>query len=414
MPSLSSHYAIVTLPNGDEISPISVDVTADETWSPYVQATVLVPSNLITDDIDPRLGTRIKLRLQQDFGDLIYNYEITADHGGDVSNITAAFGGNVADITRAYTKPWNVFEPGLPISTVTAAYGGDVSDLTAADLMEVWRMSDFLHSSGTFNPIPSTIFSADLGVRSIAYDYVSKEATLSLSSDEALTQDVHGYGDDIMVEYDDARALINEVLNFISASLQPGDANYSYVPAYQLQKYEFNLPSTAWDFIETITAAAGLKLYCDENRNWYLVDPVAVAGTLVLNDTDNITSFTKEVSRDRLWYNQVVIQYETISDGVIWDNYYASGTGPIRTLFQKKTNIEFPGMGAAQSIAERSLTRGETYNIEAIANFDARPRQTLTVDITGEPVKTGVVQSVTWSLPSARMSVDIRDLQEVI
>jgi hypothetical protein len=275
-------------------------------------------------------------------------------------------------------------------------------------------MSDFLHSTGTFNPAPSTVFQADLGVRSIAYDYVSKEATIELSSDEALTQDVHGYGDDIMVEYGDARSLINEVLNFIGAELEPGTANYTYDPPYQLQKYEFNLPSTAWDFIETITQAAGLKLYCDEERRWYLVDPVAVSGDLQLKDDDNITAFTKLISRDGLWYNQVVIQYETISDGVIWDNYYASGTGEIRTLFQKKTNIEFPGFGAAESIAQRTLTRGETYNMEAIANFDARPRQTLTVDIAGEPVKSGVIQSVTWSLPSARMSIDIRDLQEVI
>jgi hypothetical protein len=413
MAKLSQHYAIVTLPNGDQIRPISVDVTADETWAPYIQASIVVPSYFVTDDIDPRLDTRLQLRLQQDFGDLIYNYEITGDFGGDVSAITAVYAGDVSDITRAYTKPWNIFEPALPISTVTAAYGGDVSNLTAADLMEIWRMSDFLHGAGTFNPAPSTIFDANLGVRSIAYDYVSKEATIELASDEALTQDVHGYGDDIMVEYGDARSLINEILNFIGANLEDGTANYTYDPPYQLQKYEFNLSNVAWDFIETITQAAGLKLYCDEQRRWYLVDATSVSGELVLKDTDNVTAFTKEISRNGLWYNQAVIRYDTISEGVIYDNYYETGTGAIKTLYLEKTNIEFPGFGAAQSLVQRSLTRGETYNMEAIANFDARPRQTLTVDIAGEPVKTGVIQSITWSLPSARMSVDIRDLTEV-
>lgn len=414
MAKLSKHYAVLTLPNGDEINPISVSVTADETWAPYIQASIVVPSNFITDDIDPRTGTRLKLRLQQDFGDLIYNYEITADFTGDVSNITAAYGGDVSEITRAYTKPWNIFEPALPISTVTVAYGGDVSNITAAGLMEVWRMSDFLHAEGTFNPAPSTIFESDLGVRSIAYDYVSKEATIQLSSDEALTQDVHGYGDDIMVEYDNARSLINEVLSFIGASLEPGTANYTYDPPYALQKYEFNVSSTAWDFIETITQAAGLKLYCDEQRRWYLVDPVAISGDLELKDDDNITAFTKEISRDGLWYNQAIIVYNTISDGVIYDSYYELGSGEIKTLYLLKENIEFPGFGAAQSIVQRAVTRGEIYSIEAIANFDARPRQTLTVDITDESVKSGVIQSVTWSLPSARMSIYIRDLQEVI
>lgn len=414
MAKLSQHYAIVTLPNGDQIRPIDVSVTADETWAPYIQASIVVPSNFITDDIDPRTGTRLKLRLQQDFGDLIYNYEITADYSGDVSNITAAFGGNIDRITRAYSKPWNIFEAALPISTVTTAYAPvKPLKLTNADLASVYKMSDFLHAQGTFNPAPSTIFEANLGVRSIAYDYVSKEATIQLSSDEALTQDVHGYGDDIMIEYEDARSLINEVLNFIGASLEPGTANYTYDPPYELQKYQFNLSNTAWDFIETITQAAGLKLYCDENRKWYLVDATAVSGDLELKDNDNITAFTREISRDGLWYNQAVIQYNT-TDGVIYDSYYEFGTGEIKTLYLLKENIAFPGFGAAQSIIQRAVTRGEIYSIEAIANFDARPRQTLTVDITDEPVKSGVIQSVTWSLPSARMSIDIRDLQEVI
>lgn len=413
MPTLSTHYAVVTLPNGDEITPISVDVTADETWAPYIQASIRVPSNLITDDIDPRTGSRLKLRLQQDFGDLIHVYEITDDFGGDVSNITAAFGGNVADITRAYAKPWNIFEAGLPISTVTAAYGGDVSNITAAGLMDVWEMSDFLHSTGTFNPAPSTIFNADLGVRAISYDYVSKEATISLASDEAIAQDVHGYGDDVMVTYYDLRSVVNEVLNFISADLEAGTANQTYPLGYNLQKYEVNLPNTAWDFIESMTTAAGFRVYCDELRNWYLVETTAVSGELELTDTDNITSFQKDISRENLWYNQAVIQYEDPDLGTIFDDYFATGTGNIRTIYLKKENMSFPGFGAAQAIVERSLTRGEIYSIESIANFDARPSQTLTVDITGEPTKTGVVQSITWSLPSARMSVDIRDLQEV-
>ena len=415
MAKLSQHYAILTLPNGDQVRPISVTVTADETWAPYIQASVVVPSSYITDDIDPRLGTRLKLRLQQDFGDLIYNYEITADFGGDVSAITADFGGDVSDITRAYTKPWNIFEPALPISTVTAAYGGDVSDLTAADLMEVWRMSDFLHGSGTFNPEPSTVFDSDLGVRSIAYDYVSKEATLELASDEALSQDVHGYGDDIMIKYFSLRDLLNEVLSGISAQLQPGTVDQSYTPigGYSLEKYDFNVPNTIWDFIETVTTAAGFKVFCDEMRRWYLIEATAVTGSLVLEDTDNITAFQKDLSRENLWYNQAVIEYNDPTFGTVFDSYYATGTGPVRTLYQKKENMSFPGFGAAQAIIERSLTRGEIYSVEAIANFNSRPRQTLTVDITGEPVKTGVIQSVTWSLPSARMSVDIRDLQEV-
>lgn len=419
MPTLSKHFAVLTLPNGSEINPISVSVTADETWSPYIQASVVVPSNLITGTIDPRLSSRVGLRLQQDFGDLVYIKEITADYGGNILALTAAFGGTVDLITRKYTAAWNVFEPALPISKVTTTYAPVTPlKLTNANLSSVWLMTDFLHSSGSFNPQPSTLFQGNLGVRSISYDYVSKEATLELASDEAMAQDVYGYGDDIMVEYSDLRSLVNKALNMIGANLQPGTANYSYSPAYQLQKYQTNAGSSVWDFIQTVTQAAGFKIYCDENRNWYLVDPVNTAGSLILDDTDNITAFSKTITREGNWYNQAIIYYDTVDLGVVWDIYSAPVTGKVKTLFIAKTKQEFPGLsfpglGAAQSLVERSMTRGETYNMEAIGNFDARPRQTLTVDITGESVKSGVVQSVTWSLPSARMSIDIRDLQVV-
>ena len=415
MPTLSKHYATVTFPNGDTVEPISIDVTVDETWAPYVQASVTLPINLITDDIDPRQDSRLKIRLQQDFGDLIYIYELTDAYGGDVAAVTAAYTPVLnASITRDFARPWNIFETSRPISYITGIYGGDVSDITAAGLSTVWRMSKFLQDSGTFNPEPSTIFNADLGVRSINYNYVSKEATIELASDEALAQDVHGYGDDVMVQYFNLRDLVNEALSFIFAELQPGTANETYEFGYNLEKYDVNVRNTLWDFIETITTAAGFKVYCDEMRRWYLVEDTATSGSLILDDTDNITAFNRDISRDALWYNQAVIEYEDPSAGMsIFDSYYETGTGALRTLYQLKENMVFPGIGAAQAIVQRSLTRGETYNIEAIANFDARPRQTLVVDITGEPVKSGIVQSITWALPSARMSVDIRNLEEV-
>ena len=106
MPTLSQHYATVTFPNGDTVEPISVNVTIDEAWAPYVQASVVLPTNLITDDIDPRQDSRLKIKLQQDFGDLIYIYELTESYGGSVAAVTAAYTPvDIEDITRNYSKP---------------------------------------------------------------------------------------------------------------------------------------------------------------------------------------------------------------------------------------------------------------------------------------------------------------------
>lgn len=418
MPTLSKQYALLDFDPGNPASvpvePISVSVRVDETWSPYCQATVVVATNSMPYSPDPRFPLFLGLRLQQDFGDLIYNYEITADFDGDVSAITAAYGGDVSDITRAYSQPWNIFETGLPISTVTAAYGGDVSNLTAADLMEVWRMSDFLHSSGTFNPAPSTIFDGYLMLRSVVKDYLTGETTLELSSHEAMLIDSIGYMTS-PTNYSSLRDIINYVLmDSIGpfAQLQPGAADKLYSPAYG---FEWLPEQTAWDILDALVKQAGLVFYCDEKGDWYLETAGGTSGTLYLKDDDNITTLSSRIDRNAAnFFDLARIEYR-YQDGTpsIYDAYGASGFDISKDRYFLLQDIPYPGSGAALSLVQRAVTRGEIFEVEAISNYDARPRQEMTIDVTDEPTKTAVIQSITWSLPSARMSIDIRDLQEV-
>lgn len=421
MPALSKHYALIDFDPGNidsvPVEPISVDVAVDEAWSPYCQATVVIPNDIAPYELDPRYPTFLGLRLQQDFGDLIYNYELTADFGGDVSAITAAYGGDVSDITRAYSQPWNIFEAALPISTVTAAYGGDVSNITAADLMEVWRMSDFLHSSGTFNPAPSTIFDGYLMLRSVTKDYVTGETTLELTSHEAILQDSIGYPSDLILNFTSLRSIINYVLAdtiSVFTQLQPGAADYTFSPAYG-----FNwLPNqTGWDILNALVTAANLVLYCDEKGDWYLEEALATSGDLYLKDDDNITMLSSRIDRNsQSFFDYAVVEYRNEGSLPVYKNFGTSGFPISKDAYFLVENVEPPAApaNAAQSMVWRAVTRGIIYSVEAISNYDARPRQIMTIDVSEEPVKTAIIQSISWSLPSARMSVDIRDLQEVI
>lgn len=418
MPALSKHYALLDFdpgnPASEPIEPISVDVTIDEAWSPYCQATVVIPNESAPSWLDPRNATFLGLHLQQDFGDLIYNYEITADYAGDVSAITAAFGGDVSDITRAYSKPWNVFETALPISTVTAAYGGDVSNLTAADLMEVWRMSDFLHSSGTFNPAPSTIFDGYLMLRTVTKDYVSGQTTLELTSHEAILQDSIGYPSDLAFAFTSLRSIINYVLSTSIGALtqlEPGAADYTYSPAYEF----LWLPNqTGWDILNALVTAANLVLYCDEKGDWYLNNVGATSGDLYLKDDDNITMLSSKIDRSSPgFFDYAVVEYRNEGAVPSYKSFGTSGFDISKDAYFLIQNVEDPGGNPAQAMVWRAETRGIIYSVEAISNYDARPRQNMTIDVTDEAVKTATIQSISWSLPSARMSVDIRDLQEV-
>lgn len=416
---LSKHYATVTFFEDDlTVEPISVDLTLDETRMPYAQATVVLPTDVVPTWLDPRDLRWIGLKIQQDFGDLIYVHEITSEFGGDVSNITAAITPmKPATFTRRYARPWNIFETGLPLSTVTTAYTPVTPlKLTNAGFNTVWRMSDFLHAEGSFNPQPSTVIDGYLVLRSIERDYITKETTLELASSESVLDDSLGVLDSTAENFTTLRALVERQLRRVIHAftfLEPGTADYTYSPAYAFKRIA---ELSCWDQLYEIVTAAGCVLYCDVDGKWYLKNNLAVDGDLALTDQDNITRLTSSITRNsETFFNWVTVEYRNEGQPTYYDseaiNYWMTGYKGANFV---REGIPFPGYGAALSLLQRGRTRGETYTVEAISNYDARPRQTMTIKLENEPDKTAIIQSVSFSLPSARMTVDIRDLEEII
>lgn len=420
MPTLSKHYALLDFDPGNPASvpvePISVNVTVDETRAPYVSATVVVPTNAMPYSPDPRDPVFLGLRLQQDFGDLIYNYELTTAGYVTVSTVTAAYSPvKISSITRDFSEPWNIFETGLPLSTVTTAYTPVTPlKLTNANLASVWLMSDFLHSEGTFNPAESTVFDSYLMLRSVVKDYISGETTLELTSHEAMLLDTIGYPTDLVFTYTSLRSIINYVLNTaigVFTNLEENGIDYTYSPAYA---FKWNPEQSAWDVLNALVTAANKVLYSDEKGRWWLVEAASVTGELYLKDDDNITTLSSRIDRNSdTFFDYAVVEYRNTGALPVYYSFGTSGFDISKDKYILIENVNPPGGNPAQAIVWRAETRGETYEVEAISNYDARPRQTMTIDVTGEPVKTAVIQSISWSLPSDRMSVDIRDLVEV-
>lgn len=366
MSKLSRHTAQVYWEDWSA-TPISVELTLDEAWTPYVQATVVIPSNQEPDWLNPEITQYMGLRLQQDFGDILYVHEVTADFGGSCSAITAG-------ITPM--KP----------ATFTARY-----------------VHPFIPGDTTPIP-PSAVFNGSkLNIRSISRDFITKETTINLASVEALLDEITGFPSDLIFVYPNLRAAINSL---IPGDLEPGAANV--VTEYQIRV----LPNeTYWEYIDKLVKQPNFVFYSDETGRYYLDYATAVAGSLELSDQDNITAFTHTIDRDRKqYYQQVTIQWPTIS----MIPQYEFTSGPGKSVFIDYTDrVRPPGTGTAAALRDRAVTRGDTYQIEALANYEARPRQAIEIDVTGMPLMSGVVQSVSWSLPAGTMAIELRDLEEV-
>jgi hypothetical protein len=421
MSRLTQHWAALNFFPGDttveSVKPISVSVTVDEAWSPYCQASVVIRNEDLPSWVDPRIGQFAALHLQQDFGDIVYVYELTEAFGGSVSAITAAYTPVLLrSITRQFSRPWNIFEPALPLSTITDAYGGDISQWTSASFNDVWVMSDFLHEEGTFNPASSTVFQANLMIRRLEKDYISGQTTLQLESLESIMQDARRVKilPEFAQSFTSLRALINYTLSAVvdrEISIAPNDVDYTYSPA---KFFDWNYEVTAWDYLDTVVKQADLVLYCDESGKFRLENPLAVSGALALKDDDNITKLSTVIDRNNpRFFDYAFIDY--LDRNVITGQDYGGNIGTYAkgAYFTKESQSD-PFSGAAEAIAQRAQTRGEIFDVEAISNYNARPRQTLTIDVADEPLRTAIIQSVTWSLPNDRMTLEIRDVQEEI
>lgn len=412
MLSLSKHTATVWSDNNvTYFNPTDISVSISEQWSPYIQALVTVPSALFTETLDPRTGGRLHVRLQQQFGELVEIFQLTEVFSGKVSTVTSAYAPTVSPkkITHDFSRPWNMFEAAYALSYLTANKGGgNVLNMTTSFLGDVSDISKYMHGSGTFNPASSTVFEGNLAIRSISRDLLQEKTVIELYSDEALLQDyAHISATPYIPTTTDVRTLVNYVLSKIGATLSAGtttgtfdNTNVKWLPG-----------QNGWDFIIPIVQKANLVFYCDENRQWQLITASSTTGELALDDTSNVLELTSTLDRSSDWFDSCVVEYS-------WYNGTAQQTaydiyapvGSVKTANIKISDTPYPGAGQAQALTTRALTRGETFEVNAISNYDARPRQNLTVNITGEPIKTAVISSIDWALPNDRMTIKIRKI----
>lgn len=413
MLSLSKHTAVVWSESElTYFTPTEIDVTVSEQVAPYVQASMTVPSGLFTEALDPRNGDRLKVRLMQQFGEVLDVFSLTEHFGGSVAAVTAAYSPvTPRKITNDFTRPWNMFEAAYTLAYLTANSKTSCSAMTAAFTGDVSNISKYLHGAGTFNPAPSTVFEANLCIRSIERDLLQETTRVQLFSDEALLFDyAHTSATPYTPTTTDVRTLVNYVLSKIGAVL----VTDTITGTFDNTKVKWVPGQNGWDFINPIVQKANLVLYCDEGRNWRLITASTITGSLQLDDTSNVLELTTKLDRSEDWFDSCVVTYSWY-DGTTQQTAYDiyAPTGYKKTANIQISDTPYPGAGQAQALTQRAQTRGELFNVNAISNYNARPRQSLTVDITGEPLKSAVISSIDWSLPADRMTVNIRNVIEV-
>lgn len=229
----------------------------------------------------------------------------------------------------------------------------------------------------------------DLSVRSRPLTLSSWEMQLSGATDEALLM---ASGLVASAPYapsqTTARGVVAYVLSTIGATLQPGTDDATLLP----NSVSWTPGATGWDFLEPILQAAGLRLFCDEARRWWLVQSMQLgAGFAELRHDRNLTAIGDTIDLDSGgYYDGVVVAYtyddsagasHTAYDAAsassgLWD---IQGAGA--AWLQTAPTLSGGGSSVMQGAAQAG-SNGDLYVWHAVpgSNGSSTPYETLVVD----------------------------------
>lgn len=172
--------------------------------------------------------------------------------------------------------------------------------------------------------------------------------------------------------------------------------------------------TSAWDFLQPLLTASGLRLFCDELRRWYLVDDETFTQPGEVALTQGIAVEGEDtVSRDEdLWADGVVVTYTWTERGESREVRDVAGTsGRVRMIDYDRP---FPGKGAAAYVLSKMRGLGRTQRIQAFATFAERPGMDLSTQLPGAHRQEGRLTSVEWDVRTGLASFGSSKLTTVL
>lgn len=372
--TVSEHlYTVEIVGTGWHVRPTAGSVTLDESWSPYVQAslTIPIPPADVLAALDPRRpgGARVRVTLTQRFGSSEPLSTLSADWSGmTLEDVSALYAGQtLAAISDTYGRPYNA--SGTQASTVRR-------------LTLHLRARTVRRSTGT--------------------------VVLDLASDEALLQDLARVDDTpVQPAQTNVRSAVQLVLDEIGATLMPGPDNGTIDP----DALFWQPGVSGWNYVSPLVTAAGLRLYCDERRRWHLVKPLAATEGELVIDRARLTADESKLSREGDWYEAVVVTYRwTDSAGTERERHDVAALPDWTRAHHVVHERPWPGPGAAAALLARARARGREDAGTLVSDYTAVPGQRLV--FTGDDPAEGLLARVRWDLGTDEMQVRSRDLIE--
>lgn len=169
---------------------------------------------------------------------------------------------------------------------------------------------------------------------------------------------------------------------------------------------------SAWDFLAPLVEASGLRLFCDEQRRWYL-DAVGGTspGSTTLNQAEVLTEVEQTISRAEGGYTGVVLKYQWRDRyGNSRERYAAAGTS--ERVYVADRFGPYPGPDGAAKVLDRLQGAGISLDMSAISDYTIGPWWSFTADLPLDISLEGFISGLTWSFPDGTMTLTTRNIEE--
>lgn len=178
--------------------------------------------------------------------------------------------------------------------------------------------------------------------------------------------------------------------------------------------FNWRAGQTAWDFLSPLVASVGLRLFCDEQRRWWLIDPIgysvpgrfsarpdnAVEGTDTMDADDEDNGVTGVVAVFKWTDLDGISHEETDSAGV---------AGKVKILEFER---EYPGPGLAAAHLVKVQGMGRVQDVTVKTDYTVRPGMEVQIDLPGTYAQLGTLTRVQWELTNGLMNVGSAGLRE--
>lgn len=171
----------------------------------------------------------------------------------------------------------------------------------------------------------------------------------------------------------------------------------------------------ALDFLAPLVQACGLRLVCDEQRQWTLRPSIwEEAGSIEIGYADNLLDGDDVVSRDDdSWFDAAVTRYTWTSQGVTHErtDVFALQTPYTRVrVFEK--NAPYPGAGFSEYAVRRAQGRGRQVTATAVADWDLKTEMGARIILNGAVPQLGRISRISYDLTRDEMTITTRTADE--